>query len=232
MGVDGYVLHIIAHHMSTCLYAQFQDDDVYPIGPIFDAGNMVLGGKYKWLRGIVIGNIIYGLPCHADCVLRIDSSTDEVSVIDIPYEKYFDDKGEELEAHQERHRGWKYHGGSISPHDGCIYAIPQSAKCVLRIDPKTETCSFVGPKFEGRCKWYGGVVGKTDGAIYAIPQNAEGVLRIDASGAAVEGKGAPESRVMVTTHGKFPLGQHKWHGAAASHDGTIVSVPANADNGE
>ena len=193
---------------------------------------MVLSGKYKWLRGIVIGDIIYGLPCHADCVLRIDSSKDEVTVIDIPYEKYFDSEGENSSAHQERHRGWKYHGGSVSPHDGCIYAIPQSAKCVLRIDPETETCSFVGPKFEGRCKWYGGVIGKSDGAIYAIPQNAQGVLRIDASGVKHGTEGTVESRVLVTTHGKFPLGQHKWHGAAASTDGTIVSVPANADNGE
>lgn len=138
---------------------------------------MILGGKYKWLRGIVIGDIIYGLPCHADCVLRIDSATDEVSVIDIPYEKYFDSvkgEGQESAAHQERHRGWKYHGGAISPHDGCIYAIPQSAQCVLRVDPRSETCSFVGPKFAGRCKWYGGVIGNSDGAIYAIPQNAQG----------------------------------------------------------
>ncbi len=39
-----------------------------------------------------------------------------------------------------------------------------------------------------------------------------------------------ESLVLVTTHGAFPLGGHKWHGASASADGTIVSVPANADN--
>lgn len=41
---------------------------------------------------------------------------------------------------------------------------------------------------------------------------------------------SPESLVIVTTHGSFPLGGHKWHGASASADGTIVSVPANADN--
>jgi hypothetical protein len=40
---------------------------------------------------------------------------------------------------------------------------------------------------------------------------------------------SPEARVLVTTHGSYPLGGHKWHGAAASADGTIVSVPANAD---
>ena len=148
-------------------------DEVYPVGPEFDASNMVLNGKFKWLRGIVVGDIIYGLPCHADCVLRIDTKTDEVGTIDIPYEDYFDDKilSDDVDvkqslAYQERHRPWKYHGGAISPHDGCIYAIPQSAKKVLRIDPRTENCSFVGPDLNGRCKWYGGVVGKTDGAIY------------------------------------------------------------------
>jgi len=42
----------------------------------------------------------------------------------------------------------------------------------------------------------------------------------------------PERRVLVTTHGLYPnssYGEHKWHGAAASGDGTIVSVPNNAD---
>lgn len=57
-------------------------------------------------------------------------------------------------------------------------------------------------------------------------------MRIDASGVVNGDGGAPESRVLVTTHGDFPLGQHKWHGAAAAGNGTIVSVPANADNGE
>jgi len=221
-------------------------DEVYPIGPDFDASNMVLNGKFKWLRGIVIGDIIYGLPCHADCILRIDTKTDEVGTIDIPYEEYFDDEmpadGDDAKkslAYRERHCPWKYHGGAISPHDDCIYAIPQSSKRVLRIDPKTEKCSFVGPDFEGRCKWYGGVIGNTDGAIYAIPQNAEGVLRIDASGVNYKGDvdhennglppSSPEARVLVTTHGSYPLGGHKWHGASDSADGTIVSVPANAD---
>lgn len=177
-------IYCIPGHAERVLCIDTATDSVYPLGPEFDATNMVLGGKFKWLRGIVIGDIIYGLPCHADCVLRIDTKTDTVGTIPIPYEEYFDDTtlihdslveiededGTEKEkstlAHQERHRPWKYHGGAISPHDGCIYAIPQSSKKVLRIDPKTEKCSFVGPDLDGRCKWYGGVVGKTDGAIY------------------------------------------------------------------
>jgi hypothetical protein len=106
---------------------------------------MILGGKFKWLRGIVVGYIIYGLPCHADCILRIDTRTDEVSTIDIPYEEYYnneepssiegdDDDDEETKssgngslAKRERNTPWKYHGGTISPHDGCIYAVPQTS---------------------------------------------------------------------------------------------------------
>ena len=176
-------IYCIPGHAERVLCIDTTTDEVYPVGPEFDASNMVLQGKYKWLRGIVVGDIIYGLPCHADCVLRIDTKTDEVGTIPIPYEEYFDNEipsdavagadadgndesSKESPAHRERHCPWKYHGGTISPHDACIYAIPQSAKKVLRIDPKTERCSFVGPDFSGRCNWYGGVVGKTDGAIY------------------------------------------------------------------
>jgi len=225
-------IYCIPGHSERVLCIDTETDDVYPIGPILE-------GKFKWLRGIVIGEIIYGLPCHADCILRIDTKDDTVTTIPIPYEENFENDVDSnngvlrSKADLERYREWKYHGGAISPHDGCIYAVPQSALRVLRIDPVAETCSFVGPEFEGRCKWYGGVVGKTDGAIYCIPQNAEGVLRIDASGvkhAPQNSEARPESLVIVTTHGSFPLGGHKWHGASASADGTIVSVPANADN--
>ena len=260
-------IYCIPGHATRVLCIDTITDDVYPIGPEYDMSNCILGGKFKWLRGIVVGDIVYGLPCHSDRVLRIDTRTDKVGTMRIPYEEYFDDEpiiegeggvadgddasaadnddgldnAEEKKAnriktslaHQERHLPWKYHGGSISPHDGCIYAIPQSSRRVLRIDPVTEKVSFVGPDLVGRCKWYGGVVGNTDGAIYGIPQNAGGVLRIDASGAADNacGPGPPESRVLVTVHGSFPPNSHNWHGAAASstEDGTIVCVPANAD---
>jgi hypothetical protein len=187
-------IYCIPGHATQVLCINTVTDEVHPIGPVFDASNMILNGKYKWLRGIVIGDIIFGLPCHADCVLRIDTKSDEVTTIPIPYEEYFDNKipllalpsdaptssssspqsctsntataAATTRAYQERHQPWKYHGGAISPQDGCIYAIPQTSRRVLRIDPITEKCSFVGPELEGRCKWYGGVVGNTDGAIY------------------------------------------------------------------
>ena len=200
-GLDGHV-YCIPGNATRVLCIDTLTDRVYPIGP-------VIAGKFKWLRGIRVAHIIYGLPCHSPTVLRIDTQTQQVTFLDIPYETFYTAKDE---AHQQRNMEWKYHGGSFS--DTCIYCIPQSASHVLRIDTTTDVCSFLpSAPLVGRYKWYGGVVGK-DGAIYGIPHNAASVLRIHQN--------------QVTLHGMYP-DAHKWHGAAVAGDGTIVCVPANAN---
>ena len=68
---------------------------------------------------------------------------------------------------------WKYHGAAVSDHDGFIYCIPQAAEHVMKIDPRTDNISFLGPAFPGVNKWYGGLL-LNDGAIYGICQNATG----------------------------------------------------------
>mmetsp|Transcript_25484 Transcript_25484/g.37646 ORF Transcript_25484/g.37646 Transcript_25484/m.37646 type:complete len:531 (+) Transcript_25484:222-1814(+) len=207
VGSDGNI-YCIPGHASRVLMIDCGADEIFQIGPAL----MSNGRLYKWLRGIVVGDIIYGLPCHADEILKIDVSSRTISKLPIPYEMFFD--GEE-QVKEQREMIWKYHGGTISPIDNCIYAIPQRAHRVLKIDPKTETISFVGPDFPGKCKWYGGVLG-TDNAIYGVPHNASGVLRI-----------TPNS---VTVHGDFGSGSHKWHGGSAAGNGVIVCVPANSEN--
>lgn len=212
-GCDKRIFCIPGHALQV-LVIDTKTDEVYPIGP-------KLPGKFKWLRGVLNADkdVVYGLPCNSDTVLRIHVPTNTVTKIPIPYEEFYNNKEE---AKHQRAMPWKYHGGSMLPTDGCIYAIPQSAWHVLKIDPETDTCTLVGPTLKGRCKWYGGVIGKQDHALYGIPQNASSVLRIDAD---------PLSRVSsVTLHGDYGTGGHKWHGATAAPDGTIVSVPANADS--
>ena len=208
VGSDGKI-YCIPGHASKVLLIDTETDEVTQIGPELTSN----GRLYKWLRGIVVGDIIYGLPCHADEILKIHVPSHTVTKLPIPYETFYSNPEE---AKEEREMIWKYHGGTICPIDDCIYAIPQRAHHVLKFDPKTETVSFHGPKLEGYCKWYGGILGKQDGAIYGIPQNASGVLRI-----------TPDS---VTVHGDFGENQHNWHGGAAATNGVIVSVPANASS--
>jgi hypothetical protein len=82
---------------------------IKPIGPSFV-------GRYKWLRGVRMSTgIIYGIPCHADAILRIDPVTDTVTTID------WDDKDPGAPA---KGMPWKWHGGNIAKHDGCLYCIP------------------------------------------------------------------------------------------------------------
>eukprot|EP00980_Cylindrotheca_fusiformis_P014960 scaffold4095_cov117-Cylindrotheca_fusiformis.AAC.17 len=217
VGCDGNI-YCIPGHAPKVLKIDTRTNQVSQIGPnlvsnVLRGKDTSMGRLYKWLRGIVVGEYIYGLPCHADEILKIHVPTQTITKLAIPYEEYYNSS--DGEAKQERETIWKYHGGAICPLDNCIYAIPQRASQVLKFDPTTETVSFHGPKFPGRCKWYGGIVGKQDGAIYGIPQNASGVLRI-----------TPEH---VTVHGDFGTDNHKWHGGAAAANGVIVSVPANSD---
>jgi hypothetical protein len=162
VGSDGNI-YCIPGHASRVLQIDTTNHKIQPIGPVLTTsdknGNQRL---YKWLRGIVVGDIIYGLPCHADELLRINVRTHEVTKISIPYEEFYQDP---VDAKAHRDMVWKYHGGNICPIDNCIYAIPQRAHHVLKFDPTTETVSFVGPALPGKCKWYGGIVGKSDGAI-------------------------------------------------------------------
>jgi hypothetical protein len=209
-GVDGNI-YCIPGHASQVLCIDPRTDRIFPIGP-------VLSGKFKWLRGIRINNIIYGLPCHASTVLRIDTLSQTVTLMNIPYETFYADYPEGVTQSQ-RQMEWKYHGGSYLKSEHCIYAIPQSAWHVLRIDVMRQVCSFVPSEpLLGRYKWYGGVVGRTDGAIYGTPHNASNIIRIQNN--------------SLSLHGHFPANQHSWHGAAVSSDdkGTIVCVPANADS--
>lgn len=179
-------IYCIPGHAPRVMKVDPETDRAVLIGP-------VMNGKYKWLRGVLFDNIVYGIPCHGGTVLKITVSENEkenpgveeiVEELPIEYEAttYLDkdqmaentptESYREVSAEEHRVQKWKYHGGSVSPVDGCIYCIPQSALHVLKIDPKTDRCTLFGPALPGKYKWYGGVIGKQDGAIYGIPHNS------------------------------------------------------------
>ena len=185
------------------------DNPLEHIGPTWN-------GTYKWTKGVLCGDTIYGFPCHADTVLRIHVPTGDITTIPIPYNEVYRGKQAEIQ----RHMTWKYRCGAISPMDGCLYVIPQSAWHVLQINPTTDTCKLVlsSPSQPGRNKWSDCVVG-CDGAIYGIPQHHPSIIRIDPS----------SKEDIVSFHGNFP-GTNKWDGAVAAPDGSIICAPASAQN--
>ena len=136
-------------HSRTVLQIDPTTDTVTTIGGPFE-------GKYKWLRGnLHPDGSIYCIPCHAETILKIDctSTPPVVSEMGGP------------------HPGiWKWHGAVLSPHDNCIYGIPQFAESVLKIDPIHQKTFEIGGPFPGasptgKHKWYGGLLGG-DGCIY------------------------------------------------------------------
>ena len=181
--------------------------DVTVEPPKFQLIGPDLPGEFKWLRGIPIGDVIYGIPCHSDAVLKIHALTKKVELL-----KW--DEG--LPGACPHNQKWKYHGAAVSDIDGCIYCIPQAAERVLKINPVTDEMSFIGPKFPGVNKWYGGLLLK-DSSIYGVCQNARGILKID-----------PRTQ-ECTVHGDFPEGHYKWHGAVKANDGNLYCIPAHAD---
>ena len=66
------------------------------------------------------GTCIYGIPCDAERVLRIDTATQRVSTI-----------GDSLGT-----QGGKWIGGVLGP-DGCVYGVPFNSARVLRFDPRS-----------------------------------------------------------------------------------------------
>ena len=76
-------------------------------------------GKNKWQNGFVgRDGHVYGIPCDAPHVLRIDPLTDAVGTCGAPLPD-----GRE-----------KWEGGVVG-NDGAMYCAPQQAPCVLKIDP-------------------------------------------------------------------------------------------------
>ena len=201
LGQNGKIYAIPGHATQVlCIDPTVEPPILTLIGPEFH-------GKYKWLRSVQFqSGIIIGIPCHASCLLRIDPKTEAISTIEW-------DHTDPLAPNSDLK--WKWHGGQISPIDGCLYCVPQRAETVLKFDPLTETVSFLGGPFPGRNKWYGGLLGIDDGAIYAIHQCHTSVLKID------------PSNQTCSLHGDFPSGGYKWHGAVVAPNGVIYGIPSH-----
>jgi len=195
-------------------------------------------GNFKWLRGIIYDDHLYGIPAwstHGILKVRLPPTASKenrgprVKLLPLPKPAASYQTKETTEETIQRgkikysnvDRGrWMWHGGTVGKsHDGdAIYAIPSNAEHVLKIHLASERVEEIGPALtDGQNKFYGGILG-VDGCIYGIPYNASGVLRIDPTTDAVQ------------VIGEYPVGGYKWHGGLlARSTGVIYGFPAHAN---
>ena len=173
-------------------------------------GSLPKGG-YKW-HGCVVGSdgAIIGIPCNADCVLRVDPADDSVTL---------HGKGVVKTGRHRSDGKYKFLGGVLGG-DGKTYCIPSDSDYVLRVgtgkDPVVENIgrSLENEKWQQN-KWQNGFLG-ADGYIYGIPLKAENVLRV-----------CCDTGEVSTVGGPFP-GHNKWEGGVVAGDGALYCMPLKA----
>ena len=201
--VDGRIYGVSSHSKHViCLSPTSEENDAYPgyEGFLIPLPASVANGKFKWLRGIIHKNYLYGIPAWSNAgVLRVnlDSlwgrkneskennddliSHGSVSILPLPQSvparlEVDTDDFENIDSP----RRWLWHGASLNEEKTAIYCIPSNAHHVLKIDLLTASTSLLNiPKCSTPItqtnKWYGGILG-LDGAIYGVPYAASGVM--------------------------------------------------------
>ncbi len=190
-------------------------------------------GKFKWLRGIISNNFLYGIPAWSNNgILKLDIQKlwenheermenghdlydDVVSTIPLPESFYNHDE-------ENKPSRWLWHGAALNSNKTAIYCIPSNAHQVLKVDLEQSVCSFLpipeapsSTPLDQTNKWYGGILGN-DNAIYGIPYSAANVIRIDAN------------TDTVSLLGDYGLNEYNWHGGIKSDiNGCIYCFPAH-----
>ena len=190
---------------------------------------------WKWHGGVtdITGRYIYGIPCNAHSVLKIDTFTDEVTSFGSEYLL--------SHIHPDAQKN-KWYGGILDPVCGRIYGSPQNADSVLEIIPghtpeMPDQVRVLGKdipylKTPGGWKWHGGMYCPKDGCIYGIPNHADTVIRI-----CPPPKGCDVNTSAVVTLldcPEIPMahrgdGKYKYLGSVLGADGNLYCVPGDAD---
>eukprot|EP00038_Savillea_parva_P011835 m.200439 g.200439 ORF g.200439 m.200439 type:complete len:428 (+) comp21051_c0_seq1:132-1415(+) len=193
---------------STVLCIDPATQDVFTMGD----GHPAMKGDWLW-HGGALGDdgCVYGVPCNAEQVLKINPRTREVTVI-----------GPTFEGRQ------KWYGG-IKAASGAIYGIPHTARGVLKIDPATGECSVIGDELvEGGWKWHGGTTNRDGTIIYGFPNHADSVLRIDTTTDTVTVIDGAD--VLKSGRHRVPQdGKYKYLGGAVARDDNLYCFPCDAE---
>ena len=149
-------------------------------------------GHFKWLRGIIVQNYLYGIPsCSTHGVLKVPLLPSSPTTTTTKNEEDDEEESTKQQQLSSRRRKkqqqpkvqilpfppnaidddsrWMWHGGAYSKQSHAIYCIPSNARRVLKVDIETDLVTEIGLSLlpDGQNKWYGGILGK-DGCIYGI----------------------------------------------------------------
>ena len=109
--------------------------------------------------------------------------------------------------------------GAVAASNGFIYLVPALATRVARIDPATDTLSYIGSTYSILAdKWAGGCLAG-NGKIYCAPHNNPNILEID-----------PDSNTTRLIAVTSTTTSARWKGACIGNDGRIYFMPFNDDN--
>jgi len=177
---DGSIIFGIPCNAESVLKIDSKTDTVTLIGSGLKSGRHRDDDKYKYLGGgVAADGKVYFFPSDAERVLCVDPQTDECKLVGPIF----------LEGMNKWQNGF-------SCRDGAVYAIPQRAHGVLRINPAPEgsgedaevTTLCCGTTDDAmKDKFEGGVMG-SDGCIYCIPLRAKAVVKIVPAPAISSGK--------------------------------------------
>lgn len=140
--------------------------------------------RYKWLGGAYgADGCIYGMPSDATSILRIEPHEQANQTVATTFGNVNIPNTSAVN---------KWQGGVLSPMDGCVYAVPADANCVLKIDTNPDTpldIDFIDLNLHRGVwppnnnytdiedKWQGGFMGR-DGVIYGIPECVDRVMKL------------------------------------------------------
>mmetsp|Transcript_17280 Transcript_17280/g.24016 ORF Transcript_17280/g.24016 Transcript_17280/m.24016 type:complete len:172 (-) Transcript_17280:37-552(-) len=159
---------------------------------------------------------MYGIPAHADTVLKIVPGIEpQISTIGGP-----------LRTGAHRTDGkYKFLGGAVGG-DNMVYFFPSDSDYVCQVNPETDEVRMVGPNLSDieaihNNKWQNGLTTE-DGTIYGIPLKGSKVIRIIPPR---DGEVEPQ---IATVGGPY-TGLNKWEGGVTATNGDMYCMPLNCN---
>lgn len=190
----------------------------------------------KWADGVLVGNIIYGIPLSETRMMKIDTVTDTVTefgsiagvskwqsgalannghVYMLPSNAATIGKltlpGETVTTFGALGATTAKYQGAVKAPNGMIYGVPYNATVVAKVNPTTDVVTTFG-SLAGAVKWYGGVL--VGNNIYCAPGRSAQCLVIDTTN--------DTTRLIGSFGATSGL---KWSGCCVGADGNIYFMP-------